>query len=221
MNHEPAPQKPGRLRGKKPVDIVAARGYLTPQDCVWLAIRALRTFSRADLEIWLVQQKYSGINTNTVSGYLTKLLKGGYIVHKEKEPLKGGVWRCIYQLEKDVGIEAPRLTRAGQESIQGRGREQLWRSMKVLGDFDHRDLAIAASTEAVQVSLNESRDYIKHLYKAAYLQLTQPAGQFPARYRLLPSKFTGPKPPMIQRTKRLFDPNLNRVVWNEEESQHG
>jgi ribosomal protein L28 len=36
-----------------------------------------------------------------------------------------------------------------------------------------------------------------------------------ARYKLLKSKNTGALPPMIQRTKHIFHPNLRKVVWQE------
>jgi len=210
---------PGRQRGKKPVDLVAASGYQTPQDCVWEAIRELKTFNQVELELWLVQQKKSGINSKTIKSFLKRLLKGGYITLTEVVKYRGNAKTHNYVLSKDVGVHAPRLTKEGTVSLQGRGRENLWRAMKVLNSFDFRELAQAASTEEVSVKPMEAKDYIRHLKGAGYLlqlQAHDRRARTPARYRLLPRRNTGPRPPMVQRVKQVFDPNLNQVMGVEQ-----
>jgi hypothetical protein len=44
----------------------------------------------------------------------------------------------------------------------------------------------------------------------------QGTSRLPARFRFNPARNTGPRPPMIQRTKAVYDPNLGQVVWQEE-----
>lgn len=207
---------PGRHTGRKPIHLVAASGYRTPQDAVWEALRALRNFCQADIELWVVNKGYPGINSATVKSYLQRLEKGQYIACIRTEPVKGSAAIKRFELRQDVGLHAPRLTADGRPSTQGQGRENLWRSMKILSSFDFHELAEAASTDEVQVKSSEAKSYIKHLYKAGYLQrLKAGSSRIASRYRLLPGYNTGPRPPMVQRIKRVFDPNLNQVMGEE------
>lgn len=99
----------------------------------------------------------------------------------------------------------------------GAAQEQMWRTMKILSDFTFRDLAISASTEAVMVNEEAARDYLGALSAAGYLITVQKGGpNRPARYRFNRARNTGPKAPMIQRLKTVFDTNTRQVVWQEE-----
>jgi hypothetical protein len=97
----------------------------------------------------------------------------------------------------------------------------MWRTMKMLAAFTPSDIAIHASTDDVSVNKSDAKDYIGHLHKAGYLTVTKKAkpGCNQARYRLLPSKNTGPHSPQVQRIKQVFDPNLNKVVWREDDNE--
>ena len=72
-----------------------------------------------------------------------------------------------------------------------------------------------ASTDAVPVSARDAADYVKHLLHAGYLTIlkaSKPGTQ--AIYRL--TNNTGPRPPMVQRLKTVFDQNLGKIMWHEE-----
>ena len=214
----------GKDRGRKPVNLVAAgaKGKLTGREAIWAAIRKQRNFTRESL--WFALDRVQGDNRGTIESYLTCLKNGGYIEVVEKRilPAEAGTQENVYQLINDCGIEAPRLRKDGSEVTQGRNRENMWRTMRIIGEFDYRDLAATASTEEVPVSPGDAKDYVHHLYKANYLVVTVPAKRGfkakPARYRLIPSKFTGPKPPQVQRVRQVFDPNLNEVVWPKDDT---
>jgi hypothetical protein len=93
--------------------------------------------------------------------------------------------------------------------------------MRILGVFSAFDLA-AVSSEDRPVSQAEAKDYVHWLYKAGYLSMARKhSNKTVARYRLRPTRITGPKPPMIQRGKQVYDPNLKRVVWPVEEASGG
>lgn len=217
----------GQDRGRKPVNIVAltAKGKLTGRDAIWAAIRQQRSFTCQTL--WLALEREQGDNRQSIDSYLTCLRNGGYIEMTEKRPVNQGAdkrrqggagsFEYVYQLIKDCGIDAPRLRKDGIKVTQGRSRENMWRTMRIISEFDFRDLAIAASTEEVQVKPSDAKTYIQYLYKAGYLVITQKAKRgrnaTPARYRLIASRYSGPKPPQIQRVRQVFDPNLNQVVW--------
>lgn len=207
----------GRGMGRKPSDIEAAQKYGN-QDGIWKAIRALKsTFTKADISCWLVKHGYI-VNDVTVYSYLARLSKGGYLVEK-KQTQQGACKLVQYTLQKDVGCEAPRVRRDGALSKRGLGNEQMWRSMKMLSSFDYNELLIASSTEEINVGVETVRSYIRCLHAAGYLMVTKAnaGGHSQRRYKLIKSKNSGPLAPQIQKTKRVYDPNLERVIWNEEE----
>ena len=144
--------------------------------------------------------------------YIVSLAAGGFLQKLSPAP---GSSSPLYVLLRDTGVEAPRVRRNGTLVTQGIGREQMWRTLKIAGaDFSCRDLAISASTDEHHVQEHEAKDYLYHLHRAGYLIITVEGG--PARltrYRLLPSKYTGPRPPQIQRVKQVYDPNIGKVVW--------
>lgn len=203
---------------RKPVDLIAAAARPEGRQVIWGAIRNLRSFTVSKIE------DSTRINEGTIRTYVRGLERAGYLrkvdfacVHT---PIPGSFRPVVYELIKDCGVDAPRVTVNGEQVTQGRAREQMWRTMRVLRDFTWRDLAVQASTEEQAIDPEDARSYIKYLHAAGYLVCMRPAkpGNKPgagtlAQYRLLPSKYTGPQPPMIQRVKQVFDPNLGRVVW--------
>ncbi len=198
---------PAKQRGRKPASV----GQYGTQDAIWHAIRELRNFTSADL-ICHINRRLK-VNDSTVESYLQRLRKGGYL-SADKKRFKGSCAISHYTLEKDTGVETPCLRKDGSPSLQGRGREQLWRSMKILKAFDWDDLCLAASTEAVKISKLTAKEYVQSLHRAGYLSLIKEAKPGTrARYRFLPSRNTGPRPPQVQRVKRVYDPNLDKVMW--------
>jgi hypothetical protein len=210
--------------GRKPIDIAAQARYGN-QDSIWKTLRAHKkqAFTIGDLISWLLKDGVDNVNDWTVESYLARLVAGKYLKMVKPAPISGKYGEAVYQLVKDCGHEAPRLRKDGSAVTQGLGNEQMWRTMKVLKAFSPGELAIAASTATVSVKLSTAKSYAAALYRAGYLIVvnkSKPGTQ--AVYRLLNSKNTGPKPPQIQRTKRVFDPNLNAVIWSEDDDiSHG
>ncbi len=208
---------------RKPVHLTMTPDKVTGRQAVWQAVRRLKRFTLVDL--WHETKEERA----TVRTYLTALKRGGYVGTVGKRAPKttaigirshARFQEQVYKLARDVGIEAPRLKRDGTPSTQGAAREQMWRTMKLIGDFTFRDLAVAAATEATPVSEVDARDYVKHLYRAGYLQIVTPATpRSLAAYRFIRVKNTGPRAPMVQRLKSVFDPNTRKVVWQEETSE--
>lgn len=207
--------------GQKPINVPKRHGHLYHRDAIWSAIRQLGEFSVLDIE------DKTRIDMSTISSYVMGLSSAGYITPLETGEKGNAVIRKgsqytanRWKLEHDIGIEAPNVLKNGQPCKRNLSREQMWRTMKMLGEFSYRDLIVNASTEDVTIPATTAKDYIKYLTKARYLVVVQPSTPgTPARYRLLPSRNTGPRPPMIQRIKQVFDPNLGKVVWPEEEEQ--
>lgn len=192
---------------QKPVD---QRRPDETRDAIWAAIRETRGKGAAPNHPFTLRDIWSETRASkdTVREYLTGLCRAGIV---GKQTLGS------YILVRDNGIEAPRVRRDGSEITQGRGRENIWRTIAILQEFTGRELALASSTAEHQVAVTEAETYCEILAKAGYLAIVvKGRPHHPARYRHLPSKFTGPKPPQVQRVKQLYDPNLKRVVWTEE-----
>lgn len=189
---------------RKPIHLETA-GHSSDRQAIWEAIRRVGKdsyFGIPDVRGAL----HGPTPLGKIREYMKCLEAGGYVacIYNDAPP-------HVYQLLRDIGVDAPRLRRDGTEVTQGLGREQLWRAIKILGQFDAHDLVQFSDT----VKLSEAREYARYLHKASYLVRIQKANTRGglARYRLIPGRYTGPKPPMIQRTKQVFDPNLGKVVW--------
>ncbi len=96
---------------------------------------------------------------------------------------------------------------------QGTGTENMWRSMRMMGQFTPLDIAVHSTTDTVSVTEATARGYCSMLLKAGYLGVVRKAvpGKWPATYRFV--RDTGPLPPQIQRVKQVFDPNIREVTY--------
>jgi hypothetical protein len=194
---------------RKPIHLQAA-GHLTPRERIWAAIRRQRVFGVKSIE------DETRVEVTTITTYLQALEAAGHIavevaaMRGEAGQFESAKWRLV----RDAGVAAPRLNRSGGELTQGRGNEQMWRAMRILGEFDYRDIAVHASTEDCWVCPATAKTYVVYLARAGYLALVRPARPgTPARYRLIRAKVSGPKAPQIQRVKSVYDPNTGRIVW--------
>ncbi len=184
---------------RKPANTISP---LETRDALWASIRAFeRPFTSRELRY------ETRCSTSQTGDFLKGLTAAGYLTTEKDPTYNGPIARNIYTLIWDCGVDAPRVRRDGSEVTQGRGREQMWETMRTLNRFTARDIHIFGSTDDHQIKLSEAKDYCFHLAKAGYLK-----GDVKG-YLLV--KRTGPKPPMIQRTKQVFDPNLNEIVWRE------
>lgn len=190
--------------GRKPIHL-AMQGGKDNRQRLWEALRESR-----DGFTWSGISRSTGIKYETAKTYLSALHKGSYIAPL---PYAGeGGDRCFHLL-RDIGSEAPRLKADGSPSQQGLGTEAMWRTLRILGELDAQTLAHHASV-AAPTSLATAKNYLKWLKWAGYVVEVVPSqpGRL-ARYRMAPGKYTGPKPPMIQRCGQLYDANLERVVF--------
>ena len=194
---------------RRPVHLTAG-AHLSARDEIWAEIRRRKRFTVADIEA------ATSITGATIRTYVCGLTRAGFIKHDGKTTARGVTHVANqfasprYRLVQDTGVDAPRVRKNGEIVTQGLAREQMWRTMRVLREFDARELAIVASTETVLVDRDDARKYCYALRVAGYLLAVAPGGR-PERYRLV--RNTGPKAPMLQRVRQVFDPNLRRVVW--------
>lgn len=177
---------------------VAGSGYSGAwRERLWAAMRELREFTTADIE------RATGTPRRLVLDYLTALERAKHVERLSLERLR---------LVRDTGVEAPMLRRDGRELSGQCVREALWRTMKLLGTFSARDLAIHASTERCPVSERDAVAYLRPLVQAGYLA-TQPAGARKATFRFIASRNTGPRPPLVRQVLQVYDANEDQVAW--------
>lgn len=194
---------------------------------VWDRIRALR-----GAEFVLRDIVVGGESLDTARDYIISLGRGGYLAARETlNKIGRGHPVKHYTLINDAGAEAPRLRRDGTPVTQGLAQEQMWRTLRMAkSDTNARELAAHASTPTVPVAEVAAKSYLKMLDAGGYLQTTRVGhgtgnGGVQARYKLLPARNTGPRPPMVCRAKVVYDPNENRVVYvppvSEEDAIYG
>ena len=180
-----------------PLKPMNKRNGLDSRQAIWDAIRRLETFTTREV------RNETLLTMDSVRDYLEGLEAAGYIAPSVKVQGYPTVWKIL----KDIGVEAPRVRKDGSPVTQGQGRENMWQAMRILRTFTARELAVAARTPECMVRESTAADYAKHLHKAGYLSKQD------CVYHMLPTAFTGPLAPMIQRTKRVWDPNQRKVRW--------
>lgn len=194
------------------------KGGKAPRQRVWEAIRRQReAFTQPS-----IAEAVRGLES-IIKDYFQCLLNGRYIEVISEEAVGPGIAkRRTYRLVRDNGVEAPRLTRSGEEVTQGAGTEAMWGTMHRLfekHDFNWSELAAFASTEKAPISQDTAKKYVRFLHQAGYLRCTVPEklgrNAQQARFRLISTMYTGPRAPMIQRAHQVYDPNTNRVMWTE------
>ena len=195
------------------------KGGKSPRQRVWEAIRAQRrSFTQESLA-----EAVCGMES-IIQDYIRALLKADIVdvIAEEKVSRGANIVRRTYRLVRDNGVEAPRIRKNGELVVQGAGNEAMWGTMRRMferKDFNFRELAAFASTPDNRISEETAKTYVLALAAAGYLQCTKPnvkgRNAAPARYVLIPRMYTGPRAPMVQRTKTVFDPNENRVMWTD------
>jgi len=184
---------------------------LENREAVWGFIRKKKIFTLQEL------QEEVHLKYDSIRDYITGLVKAGYVKQigttESTNGLKNSV--KVFELIKDVGVDAPRVRRDGTFSVLGQGRINMWRAMRILKEFSAAELSVKASTEDCTVKHSTAESYIKFLLKAGYLIRRSKGIYFFPR-----SSFTGPEPPMIQRIKQVWDPNLKKIMWSSDGSNN-
>jgi hypothetical protein len=183
-------------------------GGKEPRQHMWEAVRANRTgFTSRQIA------QLSGQTDSSVKDYIRALNKAALI-----ELVDGAAdftdnrWRLV----QDEGAEYPRVTVSGKRSTQGSGLENLWRSLRIMGEMTAAQAAELASVGDVKISQASASNYFCSLVRAGYLVANEHDFVGPITYKLAPGLSTGPRHPIVQRSVsfQVFDPNLNKVVFS-------
>jgi hypothetical protein len=180
------------------VKLVSATPAPTDRERIWAAIRELGRFTSLEIAV------KTGIPRKgfVIGEYLKGLERAGFLrVISEKK--RGASYR--YELARDVGVDAPRVNKAGGV-LPPSGRTRMWRAMRILGTFTARELAAAAHIAEAPVAVAEADYYCKWLCRGGYLRGDG------KRWTFVPAMNTGPKAPQVLRVKKLYDPNRDAVI---------
>lgn len=188
-------------------DLVMVGGK-TPRQYIWEAIRAINA-SPKELTTYNVAHK-SGQDDQAVRAYFRDMEKAEIVSKVRSVSRFDAEWALL----KDEGVEAPRISRSGKISKYAGGAENIWRALRILGEFSAAEAAAAASVNGVSISEFGAQVYLSGLAKAGYLTRSGGTPGVKTRFRLIPSRYTGPKHPIYQRDfNQVYDPNLDQVVW--------
>jgi len=94
------------------------------------------------------------------------------------------------------------VRRDGLVMTEPTAQERVWSAIKALGAFGQRDVEAATGCTHATV-----RRFVTALARAGYLA---PIG--PGRWRLLRSRDTGPRPPIVRRDGTVVDGNTGEIV---------
>ncbi|NWK80334.1 helix-turn-helix transcriptional regulator [Aquitalea sp. LB_tupeE] len=178
---------------------------------IWEAIRT----RREDFTAFMIHSD-SLATMGAIHHYINALVKGGYVERINTRS------KCNDQqhfcLIRDCGIEYPRLDAKGQPIQRDLCTELLWRTMRMVGsEFSSRELAALASTPERVIAHTTASYYINQLVKAGYITRTKARGKSsPPRYRFVSQRYSGPRPPVVGRNTYVYDPNMDKVVWQED-----
>lgn len=190
------------MQGRKPTHLAMQNGK-TNRQRIWDSLR-----ENPNLSSYYKISIKTTIAYETVRTYMIALRRSGHL-----EVIGSACGEPEFKLAINTGVEAPQLKSNGEKSTKGAGKETMWRTIRILGEFTPSDLVMQCST-VKPVTLSTAKNFIKWLNWAGYLELiTSARPSVQARYRIRRTMNTGPVPPVIQRDGRVFDPNLNRVVF--------
>ena len=152
--------------------------------------------------------------------FLRGLTRAGYL-RVRKAPGKRCIPKNMYRLINDTGVDVPMIKKNGEPSGVGYKTTNIWRTMRILKRFNYIELTAHASTHKTPLVSSYVRQYMVALHCAGYLKIVKEPenkgknrGLTPAVYVLV--KDTGAKAPMVQKLKTVYDPNLHKVMYQEE-----
>jgi len=159
---------------------------------VWEAMRRRQSFTIKDI----VADTH--VPRRAVTTYASKLVAAGHLRRISLTETEQGL---RYQMVGQPGPATP--ADDGQRSPEGK----IWVAARILGHFTLDLIACVAEVDATEV-----RRYLNWLEKAGYVRVTR-RGRKIESYTFIPARYSGPKPPQVQRITQIFDANLGRVVW--------
>jgi hypothetical protein len=144
-----------------------------------------------------------------IMGFIRRLEKGGFLT---RVPMTTPVRWTVAIKQRAT----PKVRADGTVVVGATKQQAMWNTMRSpvsRSGFTSQDLSVWGSTDDIRIAKESAKSYIGLLAAAGYLVQLAPSGPNKlARWRLAPHMNTGPLPPMILRTKVVFDQNRHEVV---------
>ncbi|PTU04780.1 hypothetical protein DBR45_00080, partial [Pseudomonas sp. HMWF031] len=162
-------------------------GGKEPRQYMWEAVRDNRNgFTARQIA---QQSRQAGMS---VENYIRALSRASLIeLVDEGKKFVDHQWRLV----RDEGAEYPRVASNGKRSRRGLGLENLWRTVRIMGEITAADAAEMASSGGVVVTQTYAANYFAVLVRAGYLVASEHNHQLAQTYKLAPGKRAGPRHP--------------------------
>jgi len=183
---------------------------LRGQQHFWTVMRALQ----AEHGSFTVSAIYMASNADRadIRKFMRSLVERGYIEVAGESPKGDGQTERLYRIVRDQRV-SPKLSRDGGQQSRQQNMWNVLTSPYGREGIDARELAVYASTDEAPVALETAKAWLKLLARAGYLVCVAKGGPGKlAIWRLKPSMNTGPLPPMILRSKMVYDQNADRIM---------
>lgn len=179
------------------------------KDHCWTRMLQLPAFTVGD-----IFHGSSEEHRSTVSSWFRRLERGGFIGRTGENVIGlSGKKEPLFQILRRQ-TATPVLGREGQASAQGRVQQNMWNVMRRQRDgWTASELSVLSTTDEVAVNRSTALAYSTRLHQADMLVVVDagcPGRE--RRWRLKGSADTGPKPPMVLRSKLVFDQNLSKIM---------
>ncbi|PID48434.1 MAG: hypothetical protein CR991_11795 [Proteobacteria bacterium] len=186
----------------------------SPYELVWDMLKDNARHENDGISIKEISLKYSHIKYDTAKAWLKALVLAGYV----KQIVVG---RCgynnrmtihRYQLIKDCGQTPPNIDSKGKPKAM-LAVDAMWKCLRILKTFTANQVVASASTPELVLKLSNVKQYLKMLYRAGYLRLVRAGkAKVQATYQLIHD--TGSKAPKIKRGQKVFDQNMQVLVYD-------
>ncbi|EFO33252.1 conserved hypothetical protein [Roseibium sp. TrichSKD4] len=195
--------------------VTASKPIYRGHDHYWSVIRELGKngahFTKREIGL-----RSNDRNDRAIGDFLKRLLAANFVevVDQITAPFPHGGYHThnVYRLLKRPSV-TPIINRDGTRGTQGLAQRNLWRTIRILSQFDLQELALLSSTPEIEVPRSTAKKYVSFLSDAGYLQIMRKGrGSIAQIWRLKASMNTGPKPPKILSTKVVYDANLKKVM---------
>lgn len=184
------------------IEAQVGRAIRRGNDHYWSVMREIGA-EGAPFGVQDIVRRSEAADRSSIRTFLRRLQLGGYV-----EASSPGLFVLLRR-----PVTTPRLTGDGAPSEAGRGQELMWWAMQSMPSFTAQQLATTASIEECMIAVSSSTSYCQKLKSAGYLTAIEPGRPHrPAVYRLKPTMNTGEKPPLILRTKLVYDQNRGEIV---------
>jgi hypothetical protein len=156
----------------------------------------------------------------TVRAYMNRLAAAGVLERTIERAAPNRFPKALFTLVRDLGPEPPRVGSDGKLQDDASWQTRAWRAVRTLGIFGLADLRLVlAGLGPRPIGERALRAYIHALGGAGYLVELPASGPRRRRtWRLLPSRNTGPRAPMVRRSaggRVVYDPNIGREMQPE------